>query len=281
MKTYKYWARASAPTANHHGIEITCYGGSNDSVKHALRVAEERAKAAANRFDPSSQTTTYDYANGFLREEIINELQDDGKTVAVITRNVAGCLVLNTPDVFFADIDYPAVQPRPSFLSVITTFFGGEKNSPADDKVVSTVQRIVDADSRLGIRLYRTKNGFRCLINTRTYDAMSDEANRLLQDFDADPLYVKLCKTQECFRARLTPKPWRCGMTQPTTRFPFETSGELNRHRDWIKQYESVAKNYSTCMFIGQFGSEVIHPDVASVLRVHDQLACSGDAPLA
>ena len=281
MKVFRHWARASAPTDNQHGLKITCYGGSNASVDDALREAQERAKSAAKRFNQTSRLASYDYANGSLREEIVNELQDNGKTVAVITRNMSGCLVLNSPNVFFADMDYPAVKPRSSFFAGLASFFGGEKPSPTDQGVVDTVQRIANADSRLGIRLYRTKNGFRSLITTRTFDAISDETNRLLQDFGADPLYVKLCRAQECFRARLTPKPWRCGVSQPTERFPFENNESESRHRNWIKKYEEAARPFTTCVLIGQFGSNAIHPDVDSVLRVHDQLACHGNGPLA
>lgn len=280
MKIFRHWAKASAPTHNQNGLKITCYGGSNASVEDALREAQERAKSAAKRFNETSRLASYDYADGGLREEIINELQDEGETVAVITRNMAGCLVLNSPNVFFADIDYPPVS-RPSFFAGLASFFGGEKPPTNDQRVVDTVKRIADADSRLGIRLYRTKNGFRSLVTNRTFDAVSDETNRLLQNFGADPLYVKLCRAQECFRARLTPKPWRCGVSQPTVVFPFENSETENRHRKWITNYEEAAKPFTTCILIGQFGSKAIHPAVESVLRVHDQLACDGKGPLA
>jgi hypothetical protein len=38
-------------------------------------------------------------------------------------------------------------------------------------------------------------------------------AQRFMQFLRCDPDYIKLCRVQKCYRARLTPKPWRdkCG----------------------------------------------------------------------
>jgi len=35
------------------------------------------------------------------------------------------------------------------------------------------------------------------------------QAERLMRFLDADPKYAALCGKQKCYRARLTPKPWR------------------------------------------------------------------------
>lgn len=41
----------------------------------------------------------------------------------------------------------------------------------------------------------------------------------LLTDFGSDPLYIRLCRLQESFRARLTPQPWRCRLQSLPVRF--------------------------------------------------------------
>jgi hypothetical protein len=62
-----------------------------------------------------------------------------------------------------------------------------------------------------GWRIYRTRAGLRLLATQGLVEADSDVADGVFEALGADPLYRKLCKTQKCFRARLTPKPWRCG----------------------------------------------------------------------
>ena len=72
-----------------------------------------------------------------------------------------------------------------------------------------------------------------------------------MKRFDCDSRYVLLCKRQESFRARLTPKGWRCGLWPDIlpTRFRFQypykftflgDTGNLNRelwHPDFTPQW--------------------------------------------
>ncbi len=63
-----------------------------------------------------------------------------------------------------------------------------------------------------GWRIYRTKAGFRLLATHRPVFPSEPLAEEAFQEFKADILYRKLCVNQKCFRARLTPKSWRCGV---------------------------------------------------------------------
>ena len=54
-----------------------------------------------------------------------------------------------------------------------------------------------------GFRIYRTRAGFRLLVTSGTFDPSAAETLALLKEFGSDPLYIRLCKAQECFRARL------------------------------------------------------------------------------
>jgi hypothetical protein len=242
----------------------------------------------------------------------VAELEYQGEVVGVVTRNVYGCLVVNSPRVFFADIDYPIqlneggvglLEIIGGIAKLFKKLFGlGKKGNPysttgdapdpkpeskpehkmtPDELIVSRVKSVVQANPGLGARLYRTKNGFRCLITSRTFDPMSQEAADLLVAFDSDPLYMALCHAQECFRARLTPKPWRCGVRKPPTRFPFTDTHDEQRYRLWEENYQDKTAGYSTCVFIEAFGSRQIDPAVQVVLDLHDKTACSGDGPIA
>ena len=133
----------------------------------------------------------------------------------------------------------------------------------------------------LGLRLYRTAQGYRCVVTNRTFEPRSDETRTLLQQLGSDPLYVALCDRQHCFRARLTPKPWRCGLPKPPTRFPFLEDGQEERFRAWEKRYHEVADRYAACAVIGDYGVPGVSSDVRPVLTLHDQVACVDGASLA
>jgi hypothetical protein len=54
------------------------------------------------------------------------------------------------------------------------------------------------------------------------FDPTSAITLAALRELGSDPKYVQLAKAQECFRARLTPKPWRCGVRQSSRVYPRE-----------------------------------------------------------
>ncbi|MFT5526737.1 MAG: hypothetical protein ACI9HK_004717, partial [Pirellulaceae bacterium] len=77
------------------------------------------------------------------------------------------------------------------------------------------------------------------------------------------------------------PKPFRCGVVKPPSRFPWPDASTERIYRDWEQDYERATKSYSTCAFIGAFGNPDIHPDVQPILDIHDEFACDGDGPIA
>jgi hypothetical protein len=104
-----YWAEGRVQQ-RHLGKQITVrrFGWSNVGEFDAQTMANERAQQAMQRIISGEQLarrepkTPYNGADGVpIREEIISEHGD-----TVITRNAYGALCLNTPNVFFADIDF-------------------------------------------------------------------------------------------------------------------------------------------------------------------------------
>ena len=75
---------------------------------------------------------------------------------------------------------------------------------------------------------------------------------------------------QESFRARLSPKPWRCQMYRPAASFPFETVEQAQRNQAWIEKYQAKAENYATCRFVQEVGTGVpgLEPEL---VRFHDE----------
>ncbi len=97
----------------------------------------------------------------------------------------------------------------------------------------------------------------------------SARSEEVLKEFGADPLYVRLCKTQQSFRARLTPKPWRCDLGTPPATFPFETADAEQRFMQWVRQYTAKIALYATCKHLASFGDS--HEAFAELIAYHDQ----------
>lgn len=114
--------------------------------------------------------------------------------------------------------------------------------------------------------------------------AVSNVLGRLTDEIkdanQSDILYMRLCQAQESFRARLTPKPWRCGVKNPPNRFPWEQPSQENLFRSWQQQYEQSSTRFGVCHLVRELGDTRPHPRIAPVLALHDQLACS-NLPLA
>ena len=107
-------------------------------------------------------------------------------------------------------------------------------------------------------------------------EADSDVADGVFEALGADPLYRKLCKTQKCFRARLTPKPWRCGVHSKPQRWPWLDAKAEKRIEKWETQYQSFAFNWATCELISQIGNPTVHADVQTVVKLHDDASRVG-----
>lgn len=161
-------------------------------------------------------------------------------TPAQLTVNSYNSLVLNSPNLFIADIDQG--DPR---LSPYAT-------AKDEREVLASLSDLARFDAQYereepirgeSWRLYRTHSGYRLICTSRPIGhGEMWYALRLLRFLKADPRYIDLCKTQECFRARLTPKPWR---------------GEDRCN--------------AVCYLMNEIGDEV-HPAIAEQLRLHDDL---------
>ena len=283
MQFFKYWTRANRSVVGKHGtFDVSCCGYSNESLEDALRLAEQRAESTAKRLANAEPVHDNYYGTNAMQEEVVESFEDDGNTIAIISRNRYGCLVLNTPHVFFADVDKPKSQSS-GVTSILGMFgFGKKQETPtAEAMLIQTIQESCRNNRSLGLRLYRTMNGYRVILTSETIPADQPRSQELLKSFRSDGLYMLLCKTQQCYRARLTPKPWRCGSSRPPFRFPFQNDTQEHAYRKWETAYENIMGNFATCAFIGQFGSPDLHPEVEKIVQLHDHFVLDGEKPLA
>ncbi len=81
----------------------------------------------------------------------------------------------------------------------------------------------------------------------------------------------RLTEKQQCFRARLTPKPWRCGCKKPPSRYPWDDPQAESKYREWQQNYEQQARSYATCRLLGAIGEGPSDERIGSVVSVHDR----------
>jgi hypothetical protein len=277
MKIARYWVKGKAEAAPDSGetITVATWGWSEQSREEAQQRANEAAQRAARRIGAGEPLPRwYGYSDRPPREEIVEEIKNaDGETFAAITRNSYGVLVLNTRDLMFIDIDIPTESPGSRFIKMLKNLFGSK---PVDDDPESRIRTRILNQAALHpnytFRVYRTFAGFRCAVINRPVSPDSPESKRLLDDFGADPLYVVLCQNQQSYRARLTPKYWRCGASRPPNRFPWATHEEEQKYRAWERAYREQSRPFAVCRLVKQFGAQEGSAELMTLINLHDEL---------
>lgn len=273
MNIPRHWASASAAARDPQGkpLSLRSWRWSEGSREEALRQARDAVERVAGKVTRGEPLDRYGYADRALREEILEEIPDGrGTRVGVITRNAYGVEVLNTAGAMFIDIDFPELSALESLRAWWRRAQGGP-TEPREAAALAAVRQQVERNSGWGARVYRTRAGLRCLLTHATFDPAAASTAELMRALGADPLYVRLCVKQACFRARLTPKPWRCRASKPPSRYPWEDPDAERRYREWQRRYEAAAEGYATCRLIETLGSGWSHPEVQRILPVHDE----------
>ena len=321
----RYWAegRAFHREAGRQ-VTVRRFGWSDASEADAQATADSRARDALERLLSGEKLrrrepkVAYNGAEGVpIREEILDSRGD-----TIITRNSYGAHCLNTPNVLFADIDFDVDVPTSisiammlvltalglaaawpfgsnwlRVIAVIAAVLGSTWLVPRVYRVIRSFQggpeqiarlricKFLDQYPEWGVRLYRTPAGLRVLATHRTFLPSDPAVSNFFAALEVDPVYRKMCLKQQCFRARVTAKPWRIGIVshmrpRPGTwpvapeRMPLRT--------EWIDRYETVARSFAACKFLESCGSGVVNHDVSGVQAWHDLLCqATSDLPIA
>lgn len=280
----KYWAKASVTGPNRDGDTTTleAWGWSDSGNDDARQRATARAQTSLSRATSQRDKRGQYYQDGDrpFREPILESTRQ-GNIELIITRNRLGCEVLNVESVGFADIDYDA--PRPSLFK---SLFGGRKKREAhradwENQTLDSLRNWQQGNPSWSFRAYRTAGGLRLLATSKIIPAGSPESESWLQSVGSDPLYIKLCRTHKSFRARLSPKPWRCGCDRFDVLFPFETEQAAAKAADWIVGYQQKSCNFAVCQFLVAIGSATL-PELKSAIALHDdRTRATSSLPLA
>lgn len=164
-----------------------------------------------------------------------------------ITINRYGAVCLNADEVFFGDID-TSIDPR-------------APHKPVQDlsTLGALLARVVE-DWGVCFRVYRTAAGVRLLELSRVWNPRSEDTQALLHDLRCDKAYIALTGRQNCFRARLTPKPWRSEVPEIDTMEAAEAY--------------AAERSYRVAALVGVVGKQpTTVPDaVVEVVDLHDRL---------
>ncbi len=198
MHLFRYWRSGEFRVIiDGQPVTISCTAGSNISEDDAETLCVAKAERVQKIVDGSiERDNAYEKP---VREEITHEIDDCN----IVTRNRYGALVLNSSSVSIFDID----DYQRSFWENLG--FGGKK-----DKKTAIMERLVKlfenrSQRDTSWRVYETCKGIRLIVVGHYFDPKSPAFEQFSRDINADALYTLLCTKQNCYRARLTPKPHR------------------------------------------------------------------------
>ncbi len=280
MKFPKYWS----VVRNTSGY-VTARGWSENSQAEALQRAEDRLKRILDwlrQENPGKDLDRYQYViDDNICEQVIDHVYSaDGREIAVISRNAYGAIVLNAASVMFIDIDIDTTVYRPGFFARL---FGAK---------ATTVQQVFDTrmnhlrtwqalHSEFTFRVYRTAAGLRAIVVNREFSEVDYAVIEMMTQLHSDPLYRQLCISQKCFRARLSPKPWRIGLFPPMQKFPFEHPAAEDAINKWTVEYSAASKEWSVCELLETIGQSEPVPIAQQLIELHDGLCCNPGKKLA
>lgn len=287
MNIPPFWAKEHYTGADASGREQTfvACGWSFESLDKARAEALARAQRIFEAIAGGRRPKEYEYLDRPIREEIVQTIDVGQDEPVLITRNRYGALVLNTASVFFADVDCPPASPRGVVEALLWPFSPARRRRRREalrEETLSRVRAWAAANSARRFRLYRTHSGLRLLFVDRTYEPGSPEVSDMLSELGADPLYRRLTEKQQCFRARLSPKPWRCGVGRPPSSYPWSSSADERAYRRWETEYTDACRGFRTAVLESGDGAAAEHPAIQRVIRLHDDWSCkAAELPLA
>ena len=284
----QHWTTASEHAQGPDGrsYPLQLWGWSTTSLGHAAQVATERVLEVARRVRAGEAIGQGGYYPRVpLREEVLEEIRGaDGTLVAAITRNRYGAEVLNTDALLIADVDLPNRKARTPFARLMGGIFGTRGDTGAghsEGAVLARIDEYARTRPDLGVYTYRTAAGFRVLITGARALPDSPEAQQIMRDLATDPVYVTLCATHRTYRARLTPKPWRCGMKALGPLWPWPNNRTADIAAAWIERYRRASSGYAVCQRIRR-GVGTPTAEEGLVLDAHDRAVLgSSGLPLA
>lgn len=277
---HRHWVDLTPLEGDSSAWRIPHWGWSSNSQEEAVELALARTKRSviswsvmtrdANSAIDEDWYDVMDYLVTPPREEVLHEvLAQDGSASHWVSRNRYGAEILNTRNLAIIDVDRPASFDRFQADTL------AEANSEMEQLLISACEAL----ERYGFRIYRTFAGWRLIITSHVFDGVTDESIMVMTKFPTDDLYRKLCVRHKCYRARLSPKPWRIGCERFNTTYPYDRA-DLPRITQWIRGYYTASKGFRTAELIYDDGQTA--SDLEPIIALHDSACCINlELPLA
>ena len=272
MNIPSFWVREHRVIA---GLRVRLRGISAHSQQEAEALMAERARlweaflsapaASADVETLRAELRRLDGESSPYSAAILEPIEQQLDESNIITRNRYGCLVLNSVSLCFVDVD----RFRRGFWA---SLFGGRAKE--EQALIAAIKKECEADATLSARLYRTAHGWRVMLRGQGLSIGSAREAELFAALQADPLYARLCRSQLCWRARLSPKPFRRGLK----RYPIPQYAQ-QRADEWIAAYEKATAGLGVCRLVDCFGPAMND----AMVELHDTatLARKADMQLA
>ncbi len=270
-------AKGACRTRDDRQLEVSVWGYGRDDAE-ARREAASRLKRLLERVRRGDRfPDAYGYGSRALREEILETYggTSEGDALAVLTRNRYGAVVLNTAQMLFLDVDFKAP-------TLIERFRGWLQSKGNPEQVaLEQLRTALTWQGGITFRLYRTAAGFRAIAIDQGFEPDGDRSRRLFDETGTDPAFARLCRVQKSFRARLTPKPWRCGCDNPPGQYP-RSEPTRAAFNGWLEQYEDLSCAFASARYLETVGTRRARPDFQELIDLHDARARALDTlPLA
>lgn len=279
MNIPPYWVRKEQRVG-----DFTCRlaGFSHSSMQAAWKMLQQHAVIMQKFFAAAPTESSVQRMRAALRE--LRGQGDDSYEVCllepvwrtvdasnVITRNHYGALVVNSTDTCFADVD---TAPE-SLWEFVKGLFGA--GTPPERRLLDVMRQIHAEHPKLSMRLYRTAKGWRVLLAGEGIELDSPLVDTLFHRLHVDPLYRDLCRKQACWRARLTPKPFRLQLPPCPQAECSEDAASVQA--EWVQEYERACEGRAVCRLVESFGPRLrdgipeLHDELTGVHLHRDSLA--------
>lgn len=269
MRIPRYWVREQRELC---GMQCRLRGFSDESMTAAQAMLEEHARVMQEFFSAPVTPESLERMRGSvaalagagqgeyaadLLEPVCREL--DGRNI--ITRNRYGALVLNSTEICFVDVDDPPAGFMDSLLGLVGLGAGPEQ------LMLRALHKLHADYPELGMRLYETAAGWRVVLTGQRLAPGNALQRALFTRLHADELYTRLCAAQQCWRARLTPKPARLGMAQ---KYPgqFSSAAATPQAEAWVQDYLQRCAGRAVCRLVDVLGPQ----QESAALSLHDEL---------
>ena len=169
---------------------------------------------------------------------------------------------------------------RPSLQKIIFKLYAGSDNilQIEAEKTHARIREFSEHNRDYHIRVYDTPKGIRLLFMNDLFEPDSIETENIFEALGVDPLYALMCRNQNCFRARLTPKPWRLVHYKELrpipgrhSTWPVKEEYSFSRMR-WVQEYDRMSQDYAACHFVEELGSGKQHLKAQKICELHDSL---------